>query len=58
MHTHKIIDGERVALSKEEIAELNNLAATFVPPEAPQTLTKEQLLAQLQELTARINALE
>ena len=59
MHTHKIVNGLRVDLTAEEIAEINSrppiptLASLATP--AP---TKEQLLAQLNALSAQIQALE
>ena len=56
MYTHKIVNGEQVALTPEEIAELEARDAAYVPFVAP-TPTKEQLLAELQALTAKINAL-
>jgi hypothetical protein len=46
-----------VNLTAEEIAELEARAAAYVPPVVPAP-TKEQLLAELQALTAKINALE
>jgi len=59
MHTHKIVDGVRIDLTAEEIAEINSrppipTLASLAPP-AP---TKEQLLAQLNALSAQIQALE
>lgn len=56
-HTHKMVNGVSVALSLEEIAELEARDAAFVPPTAPPAPTKEQLLAELQALTAKIQAL-
>jgi hypothetical protein len=55
-YTHKMVNGERVDLTAEEIAEFEARDAAYVPPttSAP---TKEQLLAELQALTAKINAL-
>jgi len=47
----------RVDLTPEEIAELEARAAAYVPPSAPPP-TKEQLLAELAALTAKINAME
>ena len=46
----------QVDLTAEEIAEVNARAAAYVPPVVPAP-TKEQLLAELQTLTAKINAL-
>lgn len=47
----------QVDLTAEEIAELEARAAAYVPPTAPAP-TKEQLLAQLNALSAQIQALE
>lgn len=58
MYTHKMVNGIQVALTSEEIAELEARDAAFVPPTAPAAPTKEQLLAQLQALSAQIQALE
>jgi hypothetical protein len=57
MHTHKMVDGIRVDLTPTEIAELEAQAASYVPPAQPAP-TKEQLLAQLNALSAQIQALE
>lgn len=55
IHTHKMVNGERVDLTKEEIDELEtNVALHIAKPAEP---TKEELLAQLQALTTQINAL-
>jgi hypothetical protein len=56
-HTHHIVNGLRVELSAEEAAELNTRAAAYVPPAAPPAPTKEQLMAELAALTAKIQAL-
>ena len=56
MYTHKMVNGERVDLTAQEIAEIEEQAALYVPP-TPPAPTKEQLLAELQALTAKINAL-
>ena len=45
----------QVDLTAEEIAEINSRPPTPPPPPAP---TKEQLLAQLNALSAQIQALE
>lgn len=58
MYTHKIVNGERVDLTPEEIAELEARDAAYVPPPAPPAPTKEQLMAELTALTAKIQALE
>jgi hypothetical protein len=47
----------QVNLTAEEIAELEARAAAYVEPTVPAP-TKEQLLAELQALTAKIQALE
>jgi len=57
MYTHKLVNGVRVDLTPEEIVELETQAVSYVPPTAPAAPTKEQLLAELQALTAKINAL-
>lgn len=58
MYTHKIVNGVRVDLTPEEIAELEASATAYVPPTAPSAPTKEQLMAELSALTAKIQALE
>ena len=59
MYTHKIVNGEQVPLTQEEIAELEARDAAYVPPTAPEPEpTKEQLMAELAALTAKIQALE
>ena len=58
MHTHKLVDGVRIDLTAEEIAEITARAAAYVPPTAPPAPTKEQLMAQLAALSAQIQALE
>ena len=47
----------QVDLTAEEIAELEARAAAYVPP-TPPAPTKEQLMAELAALTAKIQALE
>jgi hypothetical protein len=47
----------QVNLTAEEIAELETRAAAYVRP-TPPAPTKEQLLAQLNALSAQIQALE
>jgi hypothetical protein len=54
---HKIIDGVQINLTAEEIAEHDANVASYVPETVPPTPTKEQLLAELQALTTKINAL-
>lgn len=46
----------QVNLTPQEIAELETRAAAYVPPVKPAP-TKEELLAELQALTSKINAL-
>jgi len=57
-YTHKMVNGERVDLTAEEIAEFEARDAAYVPPTQPVAPTKEQLLAQLNALSAQIQALE
>lgn len=58
MYTHKMVDGVRVDLTPEEIAALEARDAAYVAPEPPAPPTKEQLMAELAALTAKIQALE
>jgi hypothetical protein len=58
MHTHKIVNGERVDLTPAEIAELQARDAAYVPEAPAPAPTKEQLMAQITALTAQIQALE
>ena len=53
-----MVNGIRVDLTTQEIAELEARDAAYVPPVAPPAPTKEQLLAELTALTAKIQALE
>ena len=46
-----------VPFTPEEEVEWDAMEAAYVPPTAPPAPTKEQLLAELQALTAKINAL-
>lgn len=57
-YTHKMVNGERIDLTPEEIAELQARDAAYVPPTTSPAPTKEQLLAQLQVLQTQIQALE
>ena len=52
MYTHKFVDGVRINLTSEEIAELEARDAAYVAPvvTAPAAPTKEDLLSQ-QKLT-------
>ena len=56
-YTHNMVNGERIDLTPEEIAELEARDAAYVPPTTPTPPTKEQLLAQLQTLQAQIESL-
>ena len=47
-----------VDLTAEEIAELEARAAAYVPPTPKPAPTKEQLMAELAALTAKIQAME
>ena len=59
IHTHKLVNGEVIPLTQEEILELEAIDATHIADEiVPPTPTKEQLLAELQALTAKIQSLE
>jgi hypothetical protein len=58
MYTHKIVNGERVDLTAQEIAELEARDAAYVAPTPAPAPTKEELLAQLQALQTQIQALE
>jgi hypothetical protein len=42
----------------QEVADFNERQAAYVPPTPAPAPTKEQLLAELQALTAKIQALE
>ena len=48
----------QVDLTAEEVAEFEACAAAYVPPTTPPAPTKEQLMAELAALTAKIQALE
>jgi hypothetical protein len=57
--THqKMVDGVLIDLTPQEQAERDAAAAAYVPPTEPPALTKEQLMAELTALTAKIQALE
>ena len=47
----------QVNLTAEEIAEITAQQAAYVPPTEPLAPTKEELMAELAALTAKINAL-
>ena len=53
-----MVNGQRVELTAEEVAELEARAAAYKPPSPPPAPTKEELLAKLQALQAQIQALE
>ena len=55
---HKLVNGTRVELTAEEIAEVSERQAAYVPPTPAPAPTKEQLMAQLAALSAQIQALE
>jgi len=57
MYTHRTVNGVDIPLTPEEIAELEARDAAYVAPRTAPAPTKEQLLAELQTLTAKINAL-
>ena len=54
---HATVNGN-VPFTPEEEAEWDAMDAAYVPPTAPTAPTKEQLMAELAALTAKINALE
>lgn len=58
MSRHHMTAEGPVPFTAEEEAEWDAMEAAYVPPTAPPAPTKEQLLAELQTLTAKINALE
>jgi hypothetical protein len=53
-----MVNGKRIELTLNEIAELEARDVAYVPLTAPAEPTKEELLAQLQALSAQIQALE
>jgi len=58
MYTHKIVNGVQVDLTAEEIAEITAQQAAYIPSVPAPAPTKEELLAELQALSAKINAME
>jgi hypothetical protein len=58
MARHHMTPNGPVAFTAAEEAARDAEEAVYVPPTAPTAPTKEQLLAELQALTAKINALE
>jgi len=57
MSRHHMTAEGPVPFTAEEEAEWDAMELAYVPPIAPTELTKEQLFAELQALTAKINAL-
>ena len=57
MARHHMTSNGPVPFTPEEEAEWDAMEAAYVPPTEPPAPTKEQLLAELQVLTAKINAL-
>jgi hypothetical protein len=58
MSRHHMTAEGPVPFTAEEEAEWDAMEASYVPPTAPPTPTKEQLMAELAALTAKIQALE
>ena len=56
-YTHKMVNGDRVELTSEEIAEFVARDAAYTEPSAPPAPTKQELLAQLNTLAIKIEAL-
>jgi len=57
MSRHHMTAEGPIPFTAEEEAEWDAREAAYVPPSEPAAPTKEQLLAELQALTAKINAL-
>jgi hypothetical protein len=57
MYTHKMVNGERVELTEQEIIALEQRDASFVA-EVTLPPSKDELMAELATLTAKIQALE
>jgi hypothetical protein len=57
MPTHRMVNGQRIELSAAERAAISQEWAEYSPPAPPPAPTREQLLAQLAALTAKIEAL-
>ena len=57
MARHHMTSNGPVPFTAEEEAARDAEEAAYVPPTAPAAPTKEELLAELQALTAKINAL-
>ena len=58
MSRHHMTSNGPVPFTAEEEAEWDAMEAAYVPPTAPTAPTKEQLMAELAALTAKIQALE
>ena len=58
MSRHHMTAEGPVPFTAEEEAEWDAMEAAYVPPTAPAAPTKEQLMAELAALTAKIQALE
>jgi hypothetical protein len=58
MTRHHMTSNGPVPFTPEEEAEWDAMEAAYVPPTAPTAPTKEQLMAELAALTAKIQALE
>jgi hypothetical protein len=58
MSRHHMTAEGPVPFTAEEEAEWDAMEAAYVPPTAPTAPTKEQLMAELAALTAKIQALE
>lgn len=58
MARHHMTSDGPVPFTPEEEAEWDAMEAAYVPPTAPPAPTKEQLMAELAALTAKIQALE
>ena len=57
MSRHHMTANGPVPFTAEEEAEWDAMEAAYVPPTAPPAPTKEQLMAELAALTAKIQAL-
>ena len=58
MSRHHMTAEGPVPFTAEEEAEWDAMEAAYVPPTEPAAPTKEQLMAELAALTAKIQALE
>jgi len=58
MTRHHMTQDGPVPFTAEEEAEWDAMEAAYVPPLEPTAPTKEQLIAELAVLSAKINALE